>query len=160
MEHWVVHKFGGTSVADPGRYRHVAEIIANRPERLRAVVVSAMSGVTDALVNIVERAARRDRGYLDVLEALRERHRVAVTELLPPGSAEELLERFQRDFTDVADVLHATWLLRSVSDRAMDLLTGLGEVWSAASHEAMPEADASSAASSDRSRPTARLSRP
>ncbi len=131
MEQWVVHKFGGTSVANAERYRHVAGIIANRPEPRRAVVVSAMSGVTDSLVKVVELAARRDRAYLDILQTLRDRHREAVVDLLPPGPGDDLLERFERDFTDLADVLHATWLLRSHSDRAMDLLTGLGEVWSA-----------------------------
>ncbi|MEX2571488.1 MAG: bifunctional aspartate kinase/homoserine dehydrogenase I [Gemmatimonadota bacterium] len=131
MEQWVVHKFGGTSVASPERYRHVAGILARRPEGRRAVVVSAMSGVTDTLVRAVEMAARRDRGYLDALEELRGRHREAVTELVPPEVAEELLERFDRDFTDVADVLHATWLLRSHSARAMDLVSGYGEIWSA-----------------------------
>jgi len=131
VEPWVVHKFGGTSVANPERYRHVAAIVAARPERRRAIVVSAMSGVTDALVSAVEMAARRERGYLDTLDTLRKRHREAVTDLLPAAEADELHERFDRNFTDLADVLHATWLLRSVSDRAMDLLTGFGELWSA-----------------------------
>jgi aspartokinase/homoserine dehydrogenase 1 len=131
VEQWVVHKFGGTSVINADRYRHVAKIITARPESRRAVVVSAMRGVTDALVSVVEMAARRDRGYLGVLDQLRARHQQAATELLSPGPGDELLERFERDFTDLADVLHATWLLKSHSDRAMDLITGLGEVWSA-----------------------------
>jgi bifunctional aspartokinase / homoserine dehydrogenase 1 len=131
VEQWVVHKFGGTSVASPERYRHVAETLVHRPERRRAVVVSAMGGVTDALVRAVELATQRDRGYLEALDELRKRHHRAAVELLPPQPAEELLERFDRDFTDVADVLHATWLLRSHSDRAMDLISGYGELWSA-----------------------------
>ena len=131
MEQWFVHKFGGTSVADAGRYRHVARILAERPERRRAVVVSAMSGVTDALVRAVELAERRDRGYLDELEQLRARHRTAVRELLPVEAAAGLLERLERDFTDLTDVLHAIWLVRAHSERALDLVTGFGELWSA-----------------------------
>jgi bifunctional aspartokinase / homoserine dehydrogenase 1 len=131
VEKWVVHKFGGTSVANPERYRHVADILTRRPERRRGVVVSAMSGVTDTLVRTVEMAAGRDRGYLDLLDQLRQKHREAVMELLPDAFAEEALERLDRDFTDLADVLHATWLLRSHSERAMDLISGYGEVWSA-----------------------------
>ena len=131
VESWVVHKFGGTSVASAERYRHVAKVLAERPEQRKGVVVSAMSGVTDTLVRAVELAARRDRGYLTALEDLRKRHKDAVVDLVPGDIADELLERFDRDFTDVADVLHATWLLRSHSDRAMDLVTGYGEIWSA-----------------------------
>lgn len=131
VDQWVVHKFGGTSVANPDRYRHVAGIILERPERRRAAVVSAMSGITDSLVQVVEMAARRDRTYLETLDQLRARHRDTILELLPPADADELLERVERDLTDLSDVLHATWLLRSHSERAMDLVTGFGEVWSA-----------------------------
>jgi bifunctional aspartokinase / homoserine dehydrogenase 1 len=131
LKQWVVHKFGGTSVASPERYRHVTEVLARRPESRRAVVVSAMSGVTDMLVRVVELAARRDRAYLETLQQLRQKHRDAVMDLLPEPMAEELLERFERDFTDVADVLHATWLLRSHGQRSMDLISGYGEIWSA-----------------------------
>ncbi|MQA88976.1 MAG: bifunctional aspartate kinase/homoserine dehydrogenase I [Gemmatimonas sp.] len=131
VERRIVHKFGGTSVASAERYRHVAGILASRSEGRRAVVVSAMSGVTDGLVRAVELAARRDRGYLEALEQLRDQHRNTIVALVPPDEADELLERLDRDFTDVADVLHATWLLRSHSERAMDLVTGYGEIWSA-----------------------------
>ena len=55
---WVVHKFGGTSVADAERYRAAAEIVlARAPGERTAVVVSAMSGVTNALIQSVELAA-------------------------------------------------------------------------------------------------------
>ena len=76
MVSWVVHKFGGTSVADAGRYRSVAGILlARRAEGERAaVVVSAMGGVTDALLGLVSGAAARDEGYVERLQALRARH--------------------------------------------------------------------------------------
>ena len=76
MAKWVVHKFGGTSVADAGRYQAVAGILLARRaggERA-AVVVSAMSGVTDALLGLVSGAAARDGGYAERLHALRARH--------------------------------------------------------------------------------------
>ena len=81
MEQWVVHKFGGTSVASAERYRHVAGILDRRPEARKSVVVSAMSGVTDSLMTAVELATRRDRGYLDVLEKLRKRHADTIIDL-------------------------------------------------------------------------------
>ena len=48
----VVHKFGGTSVADAERYRHVAQLLLAREESLQVTVVSAMKGVTDALIEL------------------------------------------------------------------------------------------------------------
>lgn len=40
----VVHKFGGTSVADAERYRHVAQLLLARDESVQVTVVSAMKG--------------------------------------------------------------------------------------------------------------------
>lgn len=128
---WIVHKFGGTSVAGADRYRHVAQVLAARPEPQRAIVVSAMSGVTNALIRGVELAARRDHAYRDELEAIRNRHHEVVSDVVPPEIARDLLERIDRDLADIADVLHATWLLRSRSQSVLELVSGYGEVWSA-----------------------------
>ena len=64
----VVHKFGGSSLADAGCFRRVADIVAERSEPRRAVVVSAMAGVTNALVSAVEMAGRAVDRIGDVLE--------------------------------------------------------------------------------------------
>jgi aspartokinase/homoserine dehydrogenase 1 len=52
----VVHKFGGTSLADAERYRQVAAILRDGNEEKKAIVVSAMDGVTDALIELVDLA--------------------------------------------------------------------------------------------------------
>lgn len=130
-EQLVVHKFGGTSVASGERYRAVADIVSARPEARRAVVVSAMSGVTDALVRAVEQAGGRDGGYRDQLAAVRERHRSTARELLPGPEGEEVLSALERDLADVDDVLRAAWIVRHAPRGAADLVVGLGEVWSA-----------------------------
>ncbi|MBA2245089.1 MAG: bifunctional aspartate kinase/homoserine dehydrogenase I [Gemmatimonadetes bacterium] len=130
-ERWVVHKFGGTSLASAERYRRVAAIIEARPERRRAAVVSAMSGVTDALIRAVELASQRDEGYVALLGELEWRHREAAVELLPEEPRERFLARLGQDFADLADVLRASWLLRGHSREVVELVSGHGEVWSA-----------------------------
>lgn len=127
----VVHKFGGTSLATPDRYRHVARVLSERPEDRKIVVVSAMSGVTNTLIRAVERASVRDPHYREEMEVVRQQHRTAISELMSLDAAKALLERFDRDLTDIADVLHATWLLRSHSRSVIELVSGYGEVWSA-----------------------------
>jgi bifunctional aspartokinase / homoserine dehydrogenase 1 len=129
---WVVHKFGGTSVADAGRYRQAAAIVAReRADGRPAVVVSAMTGVTDALVGTVDLARRRDPQHERALAAIRERHRSVITELLDQAAAGPLLESLDREVADIGDVLRVCWLLRSASRGALELVSGFGEVWSA-----------------------------
>ncbi len=130
-EQLVVHKFGGTSVAGAERYRAVAEIVLARPEPRRAVVVSAMSGVTDELVRAVQGAGRRDPAYLEAVQALRERHLGTAGELLPGPEGDEVRAALERDLADVHDVLRAAWIVRHAPRGAEDMVVGLGEVWSA-----------------------------
>ena len=76
---WEVHKFGGTSVKDATCIQRVATILTDPALRSKhypshedsgqhaakvAVVVSAMSGVTDALIRAVRAAAARDSTYV------------------------------------------------------------------------------------------------
>lgn len=70
-----VVKFGGSSVADVARMRHVAAIVAElRAQGPVAVVVSAMAGVTDALIRAGQSAIAGDSRLPELLEALALRH--------------------------------------------------------------------------------------
>jgi aspartokinase/homoserine dehydrogenase 1 len=127
---WVVHKFGGTSVADADCFRRVAQLVAVRAGDNLAVVVSAMRGVTDQLLGLVERAARGVALTAEV-EELRTRYLGAVAELLPAASAAPLREQFEKDIESIESVLKALALVRSASHRSRDLVAGFGEIWSA-----------------------------
>jgi aspartokinase/homoserine dehydrogenase 1 len=129
----IVHKFGGTSVAGAERYQNVAAIVSG-PEfaaRRQGVVVSAMSKVTDALLDLVGRARTRDEGYLSALEALRTRHDEAADALLPANEASRMRAVFASDARDLADVLRAVWLGKSAAELTEELVAGYGEIWSA-----------------------------
>ena len=89
----VVLKFGGTSVADPAAIRRVAEIVRGvaGEGRCPVVVTSAMSKVTDGLVDVVRRAAAGHvDGAREVLQALLERHHTAGSELLGAEGIREI----------------------------------------------------------------------
>src|SRR5215471_20095801 len=126
---WNVHKFGGTSVADASCVRRVAAIVAKEPDNL-GVVVSAMKGVTDDLLGLVDRAARREPVDAQ-LRALRERHERSAIELLGTAGAKPVLAQFEREIEDIQSILKALSLVRSASHRSRDLISGFGEVWSA-----------------------------
>lgn len=129
--HWVIHKFGGTSVASADRYREVAAIVDREPGARKAVVVSAMAKVTDALLALTTLARSRDDAYHQRLAELLARHVDTARALLPPAAADALAETFASDARDLADVLRAAWLARSCSEELTELVAGYGELWSA-----------------------------
>jgi aspartokinase/homoserine dehydrogenase 1 len=79
-----IMKFGGTSVGDASAIQKVAEIVhaASRESDL-VVVVSAMSGVTNQLLEAAKHAAIGDRAAVQaIFSQLRSRHRAAIRELI------------------------------------------------------------------------------
>jgi aspartokinase/homoserine dehydrogenase 1 len=128
---WVIHKFGGTSVASAQRYREVAAIVAREPGARKAVVVSAMAKVTDALLALTELARARDVSYEARLAELIERHVEAAGELLPEAACAALTAVLRADAVDIADVLRAIWLARTCTLELTELVSGYGELWSA-----------------------------
>ena len=84
---WVVHKVGGSSVADADCFRRVAAILEAAPAGRLAVVLSACRGVTDALLRLVALAERHDERVSAEIAQLRERHTAIANELLSPAGA-------------------------------------------------------------------------
>nr|MDQ6940790.1 bifunctional aspartate kinase/homoserine dehydrogenase I [Verrucomicrobiota bacterium] len=128
---WVVHKFGGTSLADAERYRHVISVLRAEPGARKAIVVSAMSKVTDALIAIVELAKLQRDEYLERLEELRTRHLQTVDALLPNDAREPIAAVVESDFKDIKEILRGVYLSRGCSDGTMEFVVGHGELWSA-----------------------------
>jgi len=126
----VVHKFGGTSVADAERYRHVAGLLLQRPEPLQVTVVSAMKGVTDALIALAQLAAKGAPQWRDAWHELRARHRGAAAALLGEhaGAGVEWLDA---RFDELAALLDALAVIGGLPREVLDRVQGLGEVCSA-----------------------------
>lgn len=84
----IVQKFGGTSVGDIERIRNVAMRVSKTFDQKNDVVVvlSAMSGVTDSLINMAGQAAYSpDKRELDVLLNTGEQTTVAILAMMLKG---------------------------------------------------------------------------
>src|SRR2546428_22633 len=128
-----IHKFGGASLADATAIDHAVGIVrAQRPDPL-VVVVSAMSGVTDALLDGAARAARGDAGHVRaVAESLRAQHATAARALVPAGARlEELLHLIDAAFAELEQVAGGLGVLRELTPRTTDYLAARGERLSA-----------------------------
>lgn len=127
---WVVHKFGGSSLADAACFERVAKIIESQPEGRIAVVLSACKGVTDQLLGLASLAEQPDGDFRQGLTQLRARHAELAAQLLRDASAAAYLEIFDRELADIEGVLKAVRLTRSASRQVLDLVAGFGEIWS------------------------------
>src|SRR5579862_2862040 len=134
---WVVHKFGGSSVADAQCFERVARIVESQGASLSptsrprlAIVLSACKGVTDALLDLVTQAASQDPKWRERLSALRERHAVIARALLDEKGVADYLAELDLDLRDLGGVLQATSVMRSASQPVRDLVAGSGELWS------------------------------
>jgi aspartate kinase len=123
----VVMKFGGTSVRDAEAVRRVAAVVG-REKRRRLVVVSALSGVTDALLSLARLVESGDAAKAqEAVQELKRRHEdMAVL----AGRAERrasLLAALDRLFDELKAIVHALAVVGEVSARSRDTIVAFGE---------------------------------
>jgi aspartate kinase len=125
----IVVKFGGTSVGDADAIRRAAAIVASRRERQPIVVVSAMAGVTNALLAIAEQSSRGQLiGAIRSVEALRDRHMEQAELLL--GDTDECAELCSEMSAMIDELAHLTEALNTLGDvtsRSLDAIAAYGE---------------------------------
>ena len=127
----LVMKFGGTSVGSADALRQTAAIVLDQAQTWKhpVAVVSAMSGVTDALAQGALSAASGDESvYRSLVADLRVRHYRVVDELLEAnGERAALLATVDEYLDEFASFCHSVHVLGEVTPRAMDAVTSLGE---------------------------------
>jgi aspartokinase/homoserine dehydrogenase 1 len=128
---WKIHKFGGSSLRDADCFRRVAGLLLERPDTRIGVVVSAMRGMTDELLNLVMLAERDDPAFVDELHVIGERYSAAARTLVDGDRLVDVLDAWSKDADDIREVLKATALVKSASQHSRDVVAGYGEIWSA-----------------------------
>jgi aspartate kinase len=126
----IVAKFGGTSVADADAIARTADIIRGRLHRQPAVIVSAMSGVTNELLALAEQAvAGQLISAIHAIEVLRARH-FAETERLLGNTPEaiELCAEMSVMFDELANLAGALAVLGHLTPRSLDTIAAMGEL--------------------------------
>jgi len=130
---WRVHKFGGSSFADPDCYEFVADLI-NSFEGKNLIVVSAMNGITNLLYSVCTKA-KETTAFADSSEWRLLQTRilgVIASRLGDSVSRGKEVARFSTDLLYLSNVLS---LMYGSSPADRDLITstvvGYGEIWSA-----------------------------
>jgi len=119
----IIMKFGGTSLANAERVKNVANIVNGRLSRKPIVVVSAVGGVTDKLINVAKEASKGINPAEKANEIVNIHKEIAKSLNLN----EDFLED---DFINLYDSLNGIYLLKELSLRSMDLISSFGEILS------------------------------
>jgi len=127
----LVLKFGGTSV---GSAENIEKVITIVREKLKTgkllVVVSAMGGTTDALLECGKLAAAGDESYKQKLQEIEQRHISTVKELIPVQQQSALLSMVKKMCNEIEDLCNGIFLLNELSVRTIDKLLSYGELLS------------------------------
>ncbi|MCW5963205.1 MAG: aspartate kinase [Bryobacterales bacterium] len=133
MQDLLVMKFGGTSMGSPESLRTVAEICGGeRSRRPTVVTVSAMSKVTDMLLETMYRAERGDaEGMEENLRRIAARHEDACVAIIPEDRLDETREQLAALLSRFEQIARGMMMLRERPPRALDEALSIGEMLSA-----------------------------
>jgi len=130
---WHVHKFGGSSFADPECYAFVSSLI-NSFDGKSLIVVSAMSGITNNLYAICERS-KEGTDFTDSKEWETLKTRIIGVIALRLGDTRARAKEVQRFSTDLVYLRNVLSLMYDAPPVDRELITslvvGYGEIWSA-----------------------------
>jgi aspartate kinase len=122
-------KFGGTSMGSADRIRTAARLSAEQARRRPvAVVVSAMSKVTDLLLDSLRHAEGGDEAGLEAnIQKLEERHMEACCDLLPQGKREETQRALTALVAEFRRISRGMLMLGERPPRSVDEAVAIGE---------------------------------
>src|SRR5919199_5748619 len=124
-----VLKFGGSSVANADNIKKVAAIVQEELKTEKTVVVvSALGGVTDLLLNSGALAANGDQTYKEVLHTVVQRHLDTAKALLPVTNQSSVLSQIMQRCNEIEDICNGVFLLGELSDRTKDRIVSYGEI--------------------------------
>lgn len=125
-----VLKFGGTSVANAKNIKRLKEIVETKGDKETIVVVSALGGVTDLLLQCGQMAANGEEGYKAIMLQISTRHAEVITDLLPTGDKSKVSGIIAQYLEEAGNICHGIFLLRDLSERTKDRMVSYGELMS------------------------------
>lgn len=123
-----VLKFGGSSVATADNINLVVSIIKETISNDKVViVVSAIGGITDMLIQCGTLASITDEYYKTKLQEIEQRHLETVKLLIPVSQQSSILSWVKKRCNELEDICNGVFLLGELSDRTKDRIVSYGE---------------------------------
>ncbi|HXO75208.1 MAG TPA: aspartate kinase, partial [Puia sp.] len=126
-----VLKFGGSSVANAENINKVVALARQALTKDRTIlVVSALGGITDMLIETARSAAAGDESYKEKLQQIEHRHLETVRALLPITGQSSVLSAVKTRCNEIDDICSGVFLLGELSARTQDKIVSYGELLS------------------------------
>ncbi|MBL7740541.1 MAG: bifunctional aspartate kinase/homoserine dehydrogenase I [Chitinophagaceae bacterium] len=123
-----VLKFGGTSVANAENINKVVSIVKKTIQKDKTVlVVSALGGITDVLLNAASLAAEGNEAFKEKLAVVEQRHLEAVKQLIPLANQSQMLSLVKTACNEIEDICNGIFLLGELTARSKDRIASYGE---------------------------------
>lgn len=120
-----VLKFGGTSVGSAKAIKNLQSIVTGQPRPV-VVVVSALGGVTDMLINTAITAASGNPEYKEMIHALADRHALLVDEVFD-HNGESVMVELQALLNELSLIYEGVYLIRDLSPKTRAAIVSYGE---------------------------------
>ena len=122
-----VLKFGGSSVGSVNSILSVKKIVEAVEEPV-IVVVSALGGITDQLINTSQMASEGNEAYEKEYRDIVNRHIEMVYTVIPAGDARSLLlDQVNELLNELKDIFQGIYLIRDVSPKTLATIVSYGE---------------------------------
>jgi aspartate kinase len=128
----IIQKFGGTSVKDVPAMQNVTAIIKKYIDQQPVVVVSALGGITDMLIQALEASAMHEKQKAEsVCEVIKSRHHEMVNALISiPEIHQSLTELIEHEIGKLHTLLEAARTIRSKGGVISHAVMSIGEILS------------------------------
>jgi bifunctional aspartokinase / homoserine dehydrogenase 1 len=123
----IVHKFGGSSLANADKIRNVASIIHAKDE---VVLVSAIGKTTRQLQSALD-LAKNKSDFRSVVDQIILKHHEIIDDLMNSKAAEKLKAEIEADGETIISILGTIQLIRSYPRNIQEIVLGFGEIFSA-----------------------------
>ena len=101
-----VIKFGGTSVGSAEGLLNIKQIVSAEKDQV-LVVVSAISGMTDLLIQTSRRAASGDLGYQDNVQQMRDKHARLIAQIFSEDDQAAMLQQTNTLLDELSNIFHS-----------------------------------------------------
>ena len=124
-----VLKFGGTSVANSKSIKKVIEIISKQKSK-SIIVVSALSGVTDLLLDAINSSKKNKKSFVKFLNKIEEKHLKLISKSLKINKQSESISFLKQNINEIESILEGIQLLGEYSPKILSRVLCYGEILS------------------------------